>query len=598
MRIHELPTDVVRKIAAGEVVTGCFSVVKELVENSIDAGASLVEIEIRSGGKEYIMVRDNGSGMTNQEAKLAIKPHTTSKISSIEDLDSLITFGFRGEALSTIASVSRMRLSTAADSEELGTILEIAGGSVTGQKPLSGSNGTLVEVFDLLYNTPARRKFLKSASIEGRMVTEMIQRFILAFENVDFVYSRDSQTVFDTRGAGSLQDRIALIYPGISTRDLIPVSGDSGEIKVNGYVTLPSRTRKNRMGENIFVNGRYVRQFELNYALERGYGETLQKGNFPFAVLFIDIDPQEVDVNIHPQKLEVKFASTAAVLDEVKRAVRSAIKGAGHFTINIVHSEENITGSSEERKDVSEIYQDHEVSNHGFKHPWRNQKVFDNNASDTYTQSRFDRHLFRSLVPAGEREGSPEKEKSGEGKVSFIGVFGERYLIAESEDGLMLIDQHAAHERIIFEALKESKRIAPQNLLMPLELSLERSKMDLIIAREETLKKLGFTFDFVNDKIIMVSIPQVMGVEGVVDMLEEILDEMRLEGLEDPKTVFDNLLASIACKAAIRTGNRLDIGQAEELFEELRRKNLLVCPHGRPISMVIRLEDLDRYFSR
>ena len=598
MRIHELPTDVVRKIAAGEVVTGCFSVVKELVENSIDAGASLVEIEIKAGGKEYIMVRDNGSGMTNQEAKLAIKPHTTSKISSIEDLDSLITFGFRGEALSTIASVSRMRLSTAADSEELGTILEIAGGSVTGQKPFSGSNGTLVEVFDLLYNTPARRKFLKSASIEGRMVTEMIQRFILAFENVDFVYSRDSQTVFDTRGAGSLQDRIALIYPGISTRDLIPVSGDSGEIKVNGYVTLPSRTRKNRMGENIFVNGRYVRQFELNYALERGYGETLQKGNFPFAVLFIDIDPQEVDVNIHPQKLEVKFASTAAVLDEVKRAVRSAIKGAGHFTINIVHSEENITGSSEERKDASEIYQDREVSNHGFKHPWRNQKVFDNNASDTYTQSRFDRHLFRSLVPAGEREGSPEKEKSGEGKVSFIGVFGERYLIAESEDGLMLIDQHAAHERIIFEALKESKRIAPQNLLMPLELSLERSKMDLIIAREETLKKLGFTFDFVNDKIIMVSIPQVMGVEGVVDMLEEILDEMRLEGLEDPKTVFDNLLASIACKAAIRTGNRLDIGQAEELFEELRRKNLLVCPHGRPISMVIRLEDLDRYFSR
>lgn len=598
MRIHELPTDVVRKIAAGEVVTGCFSVVKELVENSIDAGASLVEIEIKAGGKEYIMVRDNGSGMTNQEAKLAIKPHTTSKISSIEDLDSLITFGFRGEALSTIASVSRMRLSTAADSEELGTILEIAGGSVTGQKPFSGSNGTLVEVFDLLYNTPARRKFLKSASIEGRMVTEMIQRFILAFENVDFVYSRDSQTVFDTRGAGSLQDRIALIYPGISTRDLIPVSGNSGEINVSGYVTLPSRTRKNRMGENIFVNGRYVRQFELNYALERGYGETLQKGNFPFAVLFIDIDPQEVDVNIHPQKLEVKFASTAAVLDEVKRAVRSAIKGAGHFTINIVHSEENITGSSEERKDASEIYQDREVSNHGFKHPWRNQKVFDYNASDTYTQSRFDRHLFRSLVPAVEREGSPEKEKSGEGKVSFIGVFGERYLIAESEDGLMLIDQHAAHERIIFEALKESKRIAPQNLLMPLELSLERSKMDLIIAREETLKKLGFTFDFVNDKIIMVSIPQVMGVEGVVDMLEEILDEMRLEGLEDPKTVFDNLLASIACKAAIRTGNRLDIGQAEELFEELRRKNLLVCPHGRPISMVIRLEDLDRYFSR
>ncbi|MDD2334238.1 MAG: DNA mismatch repair endonuclease MutL [Mesotoga sp.] len=598
MRIRELSSDVVRKIAAGEVVTGCFSVVKELVENSIDAGATAIEIEIKSGGKEYMMVKDNGRGMTREEASVAILPHTTSKIVSIDDLDTLLTFGFRGEALSTIASVSRMRLSTVSDTEELGVAIDIAGGDITGEKPLSGSNGTAVEVFDLLYNTPARRKFLKSASIEGRMVTEMVQRFILAFDKIDFTYSRDSQVIFDTRGLESVEARAALIYPGLSAKDLIPVSESSAEIKIRGFVTLPNRTRKNRMGENIFVNGRYVRQFELNFALERGYGETLQKGNFPFAVLFIDIDPQEVDVNIHPQKLEVKFASTASVLDNVKRAVRSAIKGAGHFTINVVHGEENTDGSSEERKDISEIYQDHVMSDHGFKHFWRNQKVFDNSAGDTYTQSRFDRHLFRSFTPAEERESSPNKEKSEGAKANFIGVFGERYLIAESEDGLLLIDQHAAHERIIFEALKENKKISPQNLLMPLELNLERSKMDLVIAREETLMKLGFTFNFVNDKIIMVSIPQVIRTEGAIDTLEEILDEMRLEGLETPAKVFDNLLASIACKAAIRTGNRLDIGQAEVLFEELKKKNLVVCPHGRPISMVIRLEDLDRYFSR
>jgi len=598
MRIRELSSDVVRKIAAGEVVTGCFSVVKELVENSIDAGATAIEIEIKSGGKEYIMVKDNGRGMTREEASVAILPHTTSKIFSIEDLDSLLTFGFRGEALSTIASVSRMRLSTVSDTEEFGVALDIAGGDITGEKPLSGSNGSAIEVFDLLYNTPARRKFLKSASIEGRMVTEMVQRFILAFNKIDFTYSRDSQVIFDTRGLESVEARAALIYPGLSEKDLIPVSESSGEIKIRGFVTLPNRTRKNRMGENIFVNGRYVRQFELNYALERGYGETLQKGNFPFAVLFIDIDPQEVDVNIHPQKLEVKFASTASVLDQVKRAVRSAVKGAGHFTINVVHSEDNTAERSAERKDISDIDQENLPRDHGFKHSWRNQRVFDNSANESYTQSRFDRHLFRSFTPAEEREQSATKEKIGGEKASFIGVFGERYLIAESEDGLLLIDQHAAHERIIFEALKESKKISPQNLLMPLELNLERSKMDLIIAREEALKKLGFTFNFADDKIIMVSIPQVIKTEGAIETLEEILDEMRLEGLETPERVFDNLLASIACKASIRTGNRLDIGQAEVLFEELKEKNLLVCPHGRPISMVIRLEDLDRYFSR
>ncbi|HDP77653.1 MAG TPA: DNA mismatch repair endonuclease MutL [Mesotoga infera] len=598
MRIRELSSDVVRKIAAGEVVTGCFSVVKELVENSIDAGATAIEIEIKSGGKEYIMVKDNGRGMTREEASVAILPHTTSKIFSIEDLDSLLTFGFRGEALSTIASVSRMRLSTVSDTEEFGVALDIAGGDITGEKPLGGSNGSAIEVFDLLYNTPARRKFLKSASIEGRMVTEMVQRFILAFDKIDFTYSRDSQVIFDTRGLESVEARAALIYPGLSEKDLIPVSESSGEIKIRGFVTLPNRTRKNRMGENIFVNSRYVRQFELNYALERGFGETLQKGNFPFAVLFIDIDPQEVDVNIHPQKLEVKFASTASVLDQVKRAVRSAVKGAGHFTINVVHSEEDTAERSAERKDISDIDQEHLARDHGFKHSWRNQRVFDNSANESYTQSRFDRHLFRSFAPAEEREQSATKEKIGGAKASFIGVLGERYLIAESEDGLLLIDQHAAHERIIFEALKESKKISPQNLLMPLELNLERSKMDLIIAREETLKKLGFTFNFGDDKIIMVSIPQVIKTEGAIETLEEILDEMRLEGLETPERVFDNLLASISCKAAIRTGNKLDIGQAEVLFEELKEKNLLVCPHGRPISMVIRLEDLDRYFSR
>jgi len=258
IRIHELPGEVVRKIAAGEVVTGCYSVLKELVENSIDAGASLVEVEIRSGGKEYIRVRDNGTGMTAEEARLSLKPHTTSKIAAIGDLDSLSTFGFRGEALSTIASVSRMLLSTVGGEDTLGVTLEVTAGEVSGEKFFKGARGTTVEVFDLLFNTPARRKFLKSVSIEGRMVTEMMQRFILSFHNVDFLYIRDNQTIYDTRGLTGIEDRVLMIYPELSRRDLLPFREETREMRVEGLVTLPVRTRRNRMGENIFVNGRYV----------------------------------------------------------------------------------------------------------------------------------------------------------------------------------------------------------------------------------------------------------------------------------------------------------------------------------------------------
>lgn len=591
MRIKELPADVVRKIAAGEVVTGCYSVVKELVENSIDANSSFIEIEIKSGGKEYIKVRDNGTGMEPDQTHLALKPHSTSKIFNIDDLETLSTFGFRGEALSTIAAVSRMTLSSRGE-EKMGTTLEVSAGEVLSERPFFNPHGTSVEIFDLLFNTPARRKFLKSTAIEGRMVSEMVQRFILSFLNIDFLYVRDSQVVYDTRGTAGLEDRTMLVYPELSRRELIPLSESGEQIKIGGLLTLPTRTRRNRVGENVFVNGRYVRQFELNYALERGYGESLQKGNFPFAVLFVELEPSQIDVNIHPQKLEVKFASPAQVFETVKRAVRTAIKRVGSFTINVIDRENSAKKTEEKYRESDGLHERKYVREAGPLE--RTTKKVSQPVFGSYKQNtpfNIEKRYFRNFPQT-------ISEEEREDKIRFLGVFAERYLMAESGEGLLLIDQHAAHERILYERLKEKSNLNSQKLLQPFELVFELGKKELIFSKKGRLLELGFDFELEDDKIVMVAIPQLLPAESAVETLEVLLDELRLEGLEDAEKVLDNLLAVIACKSAVRTGDKLDTGQARALLDELNERKLLVCPHGRPISMVIRQDDLDRYFSR
>ena len=592
MRIHELPGEVVMKIAAGEVVTGSFSIVKELVENSVDAGASSIEVEVKGGGREYIRVRDDGYGMDPDELRLSIKPHTTSKLLKIEDLDSLETFGFRGEALSTIAGVSRMKLSSVVAGEETGLTLEIAGGQILGERPFGGKPGTTVEVYDLLFNTPARRKFLKTPVSEGKQVTETVQHFMLAFPKIGLKFVRDGQVIYDGKPGQSLEERVLLMNSGLQADDLITVDEIFQGVRIRGFITLPIRTKGNRTGENMFVNSRFVKQNELNYALERGYGESLEKGRYPFAVLFIETDPSEIDVNIHPQKLEVKFSSNATVFESIKRAVRSAVRSRGSFVINIDHE----TGQH-----AQPVYRPPEMDK---SVPLDGNRVYDRAYEETRNPGRsagvqqpmnieLDRTISRRF------DNQTEPEEVTDDRTTFIGVFGERYILIESIRGLEIIDQHAAHERIIYEDLKTGgKEISSQNLLLPLRITLSADNMDLFIARQAEIEKLGFKGGVMDGKISLAAIPSIIGESEAETVLEEILDELKLEGLEEPGKVFDHILASIACKAAVRTGDRLDEFQARELVRELKARKLLVCPHGRPISMVLSYRDLDRYFSR
>lgn len=593
MKIHELPGEVVIKIAAGEVVTGSFSIVKELIENSIDAGSTSTTIEIKGGGREYIMIKDNGHGMDSEELEVAIMPHTTSKIGKIEDLDNLETFGFRGEALSTIASVSRMKLSSIADDNETGTSLEIAGGKVIGKKPIAGNRGTTIEVYDLLYNTPARRKFLKSPASEGRMVTETIQRFLLAFPGLGLKFVRDGKTIYEAKPDQTLEERVLLMNPELRTEELIKVDETNNGIRVRGLVTLPSRTRRNRTGEAIFVNSRYVKQSELNYAVERGYGESLEKGSFPFAALFIETNPSEIDVNIHPQKLEVKFSNSSIIFESIKRAVRSAIRSAGSFVIRVEKHTEPVSSeylAPEREAEVTRPVDQNRLYENAYREPSTVPKT---GVSQRPMNIDFERTMVRKLAS------ETAFIENGKEIINFIGIFGERYILLESDRGLEIVDQHAAHERIIYEDLKNGgKEIHSQNLLLPIEISVTADDLTLFSNKISTYDGLGFKGHIESDKIKLTAIPSVINEGKAKEVFNEILDELRLEGLEDANKIFDNILASIACKAAVKTGDKLDETQAVDLIRELKERKLLVCPHGRPISMTVRYKDLDRYFSR
>ncbi|AKI96982.1 DNA mismatch repair endonuclease MutL [Kosmotoga pacifica] len=591
MKIRELPKEVVLKIAAGEVVTGCFSVVKELIENSIDAHTRRIEVEIREGGKEFIRVSDDGEGMSPEDLKEAIKPHTTSKIKSIEDLYRLNTYGFRGEALSTIASVSRMIITSKQEKNSVGLSLRITGGNVVAEEPYLGKTGTMVEVYDLLFNTPARRKFLKSAAVEGRMVTEIVQRFMLSNPSISFLYVKDGKVIYDSPIDQPLKDRIRLIFPELKPDDLIEVeyTDENSGISVRGFVTMPERTRLNRFGEMIFVNSRHVKQIELNYALERGYGETLEKGRFPFAIIFIEVDPALVDVNVHPQKLEVKFSRTSLVLDALKRAVRVAIHQRGTFRIKPGISSESIQKANTEIEKNSDY--DFKNREHIGEHWPKIRESYRSVPDESYALPlEIERKNFRAFQPENSRKESKE--------FKFIGVFGERYILVEGSEGLIIIDQHAAHERLIFERLKRNKRIESQQLISPITLKIDALRSGLLDNNQKKLMELGFRWKSNGDKITLEAIPSLVPQNEAEKVFLDILDELRLVRLEDPVKVFDNLLASIACKAAIKTGDRLNEVEARNLLEELIEEKLVVCPHGRPISMFITLNDLDRFFSR
>jgi DNA mismatch repair protein MutL len=584
MPIVELPPEVVRRIAAGEVVDHPSSVVKELIENSLDAKADKIKVEIHNGGKSQIIVDDNGIGMSKDELKMAVLPHTTSKIREFDDLFKIRSFGFRGEALASIGAVSKMLIETS-QSGELGSSIEVKGGEIGEVKTVAKSKGTRITVSDLFFNVPARRKFLSSASVETRMVTEIIQKFILSHD-VEFHYYRDEEETFNVSKGLSLEQRIKAVLAQV---ELVEVNSIFGGVRIHGYVSPPYVGKKNRTSEILFVNDRYVRSGLLMKAVENGYAEHLQKGTFPIAVLFIELPPQLVDVNVHPQKLEVKFSDNSKIFSMVVSAIKKSLASPDVFHIP---SEKPLQVNEEPKFPSSSISpsttHDSRQTSESFL-PFREEKKEERKVQNELMPFEMGvdfRRRNEALLPNSQNQ---EREKLSESKL--LGILHGRYIACESKSALYLIDMHAAHERILYDEFKSEASMTSQKLIMPVKLNLSPVQKELLQEREEDIKSFGF--DWNDDELI--AVPQIRHDVDWKEVFLEVLEAFRLSFAKDPR---DSFFATLACKAAVKSEEKISEEEIQELLKKIDNLEVWSCPHGRPLVYSLEFKRLDRYFGR
>lgn len=553
--IIKLPDEVVRRIAAGEVVDHPASVVKELIENAIDAHASNVKISIESGGKSSIIVDDNGTGMNEDDLRMAVLPHTTSKISNFEDIFNLTTFGFRGEAIASIGAVSKMKIESSDSKDGLGHVIEVIGGIVGEPYPISKSLGTRVSVSDLFFNVPARRKFLSSTSVETRMVTEIVEKFILS-SNIEIEFLRDGELVYKTHGMTD-EEKIKMIF---GNQDLIRVDDQLGGMRIHGYISTPEVGRQNRLNEVIFVNGRYVKSPLLLKAIEAGYAQHLKKGEFPTAIIFIEVPPQVIDVNVHPQKLEVKFSDQSRVFGNIASTIKKALASPDVFKIPVgdkqIQKFEEPFSTYEERSEKS------------------TQKV----------EQKLESFDFVDKIS----EKIEERERLSDTQV--LGVLKGRYLITYSDRALYIIDIHATHERIIFDRIKV-QTFSSQRLVEPIEVELNQAQLSTLEDHKEEIKSFGFEFD----GRMLLCVPSIKHIEDWKELFISTIENFRVSFAKDPREEF---FADVACKMAVKTGEMVSNSEIRQLLSDMDKLKIWSCPHGRPLVYSIELKRLDRFFGR
>lgn len=556
--IKKLPPNVVSKIAAGEVVAGPYSVVKELIENSIDAKATSIEIEIISGGKNYIKVKDNGTGMSKEDLLLSIEEHSTSKIEDFDDIYNLKSYGFRGEALSSIAKVSRIIIISNNGKES--NRLEAIGGKIKSIESYPTSErGTIIEVYDLFFNVPARRKFLKSPQTEKRLVTEFVEKFILANPEIAFIFKSDNEIIYNVKPS-TLIERFNLIFPEV--KEFTEIRGKY----VHGIISSPNYNRKNRTGQIFFVQKRYINDKMLYYIFENGYGEALN--NHPYGVLFIDVPSHLVDVNVHPQKLEVKFSDPNLIYSDIIRSVREGIKK--FISKNIFVSQ-----TKPEHNETRNSY----IQNQNFiKEPPQRYQGMEKQYNQPF--SIFD--VVRKNIELKED----------------ILILKKRYVLFEGEDGIYIMDFHAAHERVLYEEILEklNEKLDVVDLIVPINIKVGKSLKEIVKEKTDDFKNFGFKIKISENEIKILSIPSFIKLSDVEDTFKEIIDELRIPS-QNPKNL-KHIIADKACKSAVKTGYDINSKEAKQLINEVLKRGLTTCPHGRPLFLKISFKELDKYFER
>ncbi len=596
--IQLLPDSIANQIAAGEVVQRPASAVKELMENALDAKATIIKLFVKEAGKTLIQVIDNGSGMSDTDARMSLERHATSKIRTADDLFRLRTMGFRGEALASIAAVSQFEMKTRQTQSDLGTQLIVEGSEVKSQSPVACDKGTSIIVKNLFYNIPARRNFLKSNPVEMRHIIDEFQRLALAHPEIAFSLQHDDELIYEV-SPSKLSQRVVALFGKSFQEQLAPCQEETTLVKITGYIGRPESARKTRGEQFIFVNHRYIRNNYLNHAVTNAFEGLLPEGNFPFYVLFIEIDPKHIDVNVHPTKTEIKFDDERAVYGVVWAAVKQAL-GAHNLAPAIdFKADINIVGKLNQNLSKDQ-YIDEQFSTSLHRSNLQNwDKLFETEAPESRLFQKSDTEgtvlRFESALNSSE---VTEKNELGLG----IFQFQNRYIIRATKSGLMIIDQQAAHERVLFEKYIVRMKGTPgnsQQSLFPQTVSLSASDFALVMEVQNELMSLGFRFEIFGKNVLLVNGIPAGVVASEKELFEGFLEQFKKNQSELQMPLRDNLALALARRSSVKSGQKLIEEEIKSIVEGLfscAKPNF--SPDGRPTFFTFETSKIESYFTR
>ena len=589
-KIQILPSDVIGRIAAGEVVERPAAVVKELLENSLDAGSSSITVEIKDGGLGLIRVSDDGEGMSREDASLAFERHATSKLRSDHQLGAVRTMGFRGEALPSIAAVSKVRLTTVARNDQVGTQLWLTGGTISRIEDAAAIPGTSIEVSELFFNTPARRKFLKSTTTEFSHIIHVVQQAALAWPLVHMRLMHNGYEVFALPAVSSPRDRVLQVYRSAFGERALAVDIERNGLSLKGFIVDPVRARAGRTPQELFVNRRPIKNSTVQHAVVDGYSSFLAKGHSPLFVLFLDVEPHRVDVNVHPTKREVRFADTeqnhqlvlSAVRQTLGRAqVEASMAGAVHAQMTgVVPS----IASFSERGNSESVGAPHE----SMERP------------GTFVTPPASVENQTSLVG----EGGATYASSASSDIRALGQMSRTYLIAQVGNELQVVDQHTAHERVLFERLWrawQARSVASQPLLLPEPLELPVQQAVILQRHLPELERLGLLIEpFGPSSFLIRSLPIMLGHPDLAALVQDLIDDLeQWDSISSLETKVKPILASMACHAAVRAGRAMALPEITQLVQDWVAEGLIMtCPHGRRVAFRLSGDELARLFDR
>ncbi len=619
-KINLLPQHISELIAAGEVVERPASVLKELIENSIDAGATIITVEIKNGGISYMRITDNGCGIAAEDVPLAFLRHATSKIKTDTDLYSISTLGFRGEALAAISSVSRVEMLTKTKDSQTGTYYSIEGGTEVENSPSGCPDGTTIIIKDLFYNTPARMKFLKKDVSEANACANVIDRIALSHPEISFKFIRDGKQTLSTNGDGNIKNTVYSVLGREFSNGLIDLSSENYGIKVWGLICKPVFCKATRNHQYTFLNGRLVRSGTVIAAVEQAYKNSAMIGKFPSFVLYLNVPFETVDVNVHPAKTEVRFSDEKRIFDSVYSAVKNALAGGDtrpeikvqtpvfnkfermtteEFKQTVIKTEEKKEPIISENSSIDYLaikkpvtrlessYVPEFIKPHNDNKPTEIEPI----KPQTVTAQVPNKNIVNVDIEKQELDEKPT--------IIIIGEAFNTYIVAQMNDSVFMIDKHAAHERILFNELKNNKKIEVQALLTPVTVMLSKIEYDAITQNIELINSSGFELeDFGNSTIAVRTVPTDLVGEDISLLLSEIAESIQKSGKVELQ-IYENLYHTVACKAAIKAGTKISTTEMQKLAERvLTSKEIMYCPHGRPVAFEIKKRDLEKMFGR